>query len=423
MNATSPWPTAFLGDLVVQAKYGLSLRGSTTGETPILRMNCQDRGRVVFRDIQYVSIDAKTLANYRLEEGDLLFNRTNSYELVGRTALFSGQLAAVFASYLIRLKVDRRRVDPEFLNFYLNWAPIQRQLKQFASRGVSQSNISASKLRDLEVVVPSVAQQRAIAAILAKIQEGIDVQISIVATLKELKAVTMAKLFREGLRRESPKETEIGTVPKSWAVQRLGDLLVEPLRNGHSAVVSHEANAIPTLTLTAVTKRRFTRQNVKMTAADPKFVADLWLRDGDVFVERANTREMVGLAALYRGPSDLAIFPDLLIRVRVDQRRILPEFLVEWLLSQTTRQYYKSRCSGAATSMLKIDQQVVAETLIPVPSPPEQEEIKDVISTLDRSLEVAVTRVELLGELFESTLNGLMSGAIRCPVEARAQHT
>lgn len=410
-----------LGAVVRQAQYGLSVRGQRVGKTPILRMNCQERGRVIFRDLQYVDLDERTLKAHLLERGDILFNRTNSFELVGRTAFYDSDISAVFASYLVRLKLDRNRVDPAYLTYYLNWSPTQRRLKTLASRGVSQANISASKLKDFEVSLPPIEEQRAAAAVMSKLQEALDVQTRIVATLKELKAATMSKIFREGFRGEPLKQTEIGAIPESWSVTPLGTLLAEPLRNGHSAVASHSSDAIPTLTLTAVTKRRFTRENVKMTAADPEVVADLWLRDGDIFVERANTREMVGLAALYRGTSDFAIFPDLLIRVRVDERQIVPELLLEWLLSPATRQYYQSRCGGAATSMLKIDQQAVSETLIVVPSLSEQEEIRTTISSLDHSVEVAEIRVQLLTELFDTALTGLMSGAMN--VEALENRT
>lgn len=148
------WEVVPLGQLLRTAQYGLSVRGEKTGRYPILRMNCQEEGEVVFRDLQYVDLDEITFNAFKLNDGDILFNRTNSIDLVGRTAIFRGTEAAVFASYLIRLCLDERMILPDFLNYYLNLERAQVALKTLATRGVSQSNISASKLRLFHVPLP-----------------------------------------------------------------------------------------------------------------------------------------------------------------------------------------------------------------------------------------------------------------------------
>jgi type I restriction enzyme S subunit len=84
--------------------------------------------------------------------------------------------------------------------------------------------METASLEYLLVPVPPLPEQRAIAAVLSKIQAAVEVQDKIVATLKELKAATMAKLFREGLRGEPLKQTEIGEIPESWGVVQLAEL-------------------------------------------------------------------------------------------------------------------------------------------------------------------------------------------------------
>src|SRR6266496_4478863 len=103
------------------------------------------------------------------------------------------------------------------------------------------------------------------------------------------------------------------------SMERLASLLAEPLRNGHSARASDTGEGIRTLALTAVTRSEFTESNTKHTVADPSRVRDLWLRPGDILVERANTPELVGISALYTGSSGWAIYPDLIIRIRVNE--------------------------------------------------------------------------------------------------------
>ncbi len=86
------WKVVPIDEVLTCGQYGLSVRGETEGEIPILRMNCQIDGRVYFSDLQYVNLTSEILNKFLLKKGDVLFNRTNSYELVGRTSIFdSGQ--------------------------------------------------------------------------------------------------------------------------------------------------------------------------------------------------------------------------------------------------------------------------------------------------------------------------------------------
>ena len=189
------WEFCPIGEFAHQMQYGLSIRGSGSGTYPILRMNCQQEGKVIFRDLQYVDIDNKTADTYRVNQNDLLFNRTNSYELVGRTAIVEQTTDAVFASYLVRVAVDESRVQPRFLNYFLNWDAVQSELKKLASRGVSQANISAGKLKKFPVPVPSLNEQNEIDDILDAIDRKIDLHRRKRAALEELFNALLHKLM------------------------------------------------------------------------------------------------------------------------------------------------------------------------------------------------------------------------------------
>lgn len=194
------WNVVTLGDHLAQAQYGLSVRGQVAGRYPILRMNCQLNGEVVFHDLQFVDIDEKTFAAFRVNDGDLLFNRTNSYELVGRTAIFRSDRDAVFASYLIRLSLDENEFVPEFLNYYLNQSSVQADLKRFASRGVSQANISASKLKTFSVPRADLSEQREIVNKLQVIDRKISVHVRKQIVLQELFKSLLSQLMTGQIR-------------------------------------------------------------------------------------------------------------------------------------------------------------------------------------------------------------------------------
>jgi type I restriction enzyme S subunit len=169
------WDVVPFEQVLTLGQYGLSVRGQAAGQYPILRMNCQLNGRIHFDDVQFVDLDETTFRAFALEDGDILFNRTNSIDLVGRTAIFHSTRPAVFASYLIRLRLDNSQMSPDFVNYYMGMESTQQALKLLATRAVSQSNISASKLKTFHVPKPGKPEQDEIAGILQTVDEKIAV--------------------------------------------------------------------------------------------------------------------------------------------------------------------------------------------------------------------------------------------------------
>lgn len=194
------WEVVPLGRYLLLAQYGLSIRGQQVGRYPILRMNCQLGGKTIFRDLQFVDIDQKTFVAFQIKDGDLLFNRTNSFELVGRTSIFRSGREAVFASYLIRLTLDQSEYYPEFVNFYFNQPSVQADLKRLASRGVSQSNISASKLKEYYIPKTSLDEQREISGILQSVDRKIEIHERKRTALQELFKTMLHKLMTAEIR-------------------------------------------------------------------------------------------------------------------------------------------------------------------------------------------------------------------------------
>ncbi|MDR1163388.1 MAG: restriction endonuclease subunit S [Candidatus Accumulibacter sp.] len=195
------WDILTINDVALATQYGLSVRGQPQGRFPILRMNCQDDGRVVFRDLQYVDLDEATFAAFRLEAGDLLFNRTNSIEHVGRTAIFEDECDTVFASYLVRLRVNASRCVPQFLNYFMNRREVQSDIKRFASRAVGQANINATKLRMVAFPLPATLdEQREIVAILDALDRKIALHRQKRAVLEELFQSLLHKLMTSEIR-------------------------------------------------------------------------------------------------------------------------------------------------------------------------------------------------------------------------------
>ncbi|WP_265093706.1 restriction endonuclease subunit S [Raoultella ornithinolytica] len=124
---------------------------------PVLRMGNLQDGKIDWTSLAYTS-DPEEIKKYKLFAGDVLFNRTNSPELVGKTSIFRGEREAVYAGYLIRIKC-KENLNPEFLNYLLNSQDAKDYCYQVKSDGVSQSNINAQKLIAYTISVPSMVEQ------------------------------------------------------------------------------------------------------------------------------------------------------------------------------------------------------------------------------------------------------------------------
>lgn len=189
------WRIQSLGEVVSQIQYGLSLVGNVTGSYPILRMNNLVEGKIVPDNLQFVELDEGLLQKFLLRKGDVLFNRTNSYELVGKTALFDLNSDFIFASYLLRIVTQPENLLPTYLNFFLNWDVTQQRLKMLATRGVSQSNINASKLKQFRVAVPPLSEQTAIVSILNACEDKIAALDQEITLLEELFQALLEELM------------------------------------------------------------------------------------------------------------------------------------------------------------------------------------------------------------------------------------
>lgn len=157
MQLTAAWPLVSLGEVAKDFSYGSAAKSSKVGDVPVLRMGNIQNGSLDWEDLVYTS-DEVEINKYRLCIGDVLFNRTNSPDLVGKTAVFKGEREAVYAGYLIRVKCSEK-LNSDFLNYCLGSPAGRDYCWKVKSDGVSQSNINAKKLAAFEFELPSMAEQ------------------------------------------------------------------------------------------------------------------------------------------------------------------------------------------------------------------------------------------------------------------------
>ena len=133
---------------------------------------------------------------------------------------------------LLLLRVNKKILDPNFLHFLCCYYRAKGVFVKICSRSVNQSSINQAKLKALEIPLPPLLEQRNIAAVLGLVQRAIEQQERLIVLTTELKKALLHKLFTEGLRGEPQKQTEIGPVPESWEVKKLGEVISEDPKNG-----------------------------------------------------------------------------------------------------------------------------------------------------------------------------------------------
>lgn len=169
------WVRAPLKDLVPEAEYGISeaLDKNPQG-VPVLRMNNLANGRPELSDLKYSPVPAP--ARLELRYGDVLFNRTNSIDHIGKSGMWRDELPrAAFASYLVRINPDAARLIPEYLVEWLMHPVIRQRVRSISTVAIQQVNVNPTRLRELEIDMPiDPAEQRRIVASLYSCDEQIE---------------------------------------------------------------------------------------------------------------------------------------------------------------------------------------------------------------------------------------------------------
>jgi type I restriction enzyme, S subunit len=196
------WQKKTLGDVCENVEYGSSTKSKKQGKVPVLRMgNIQD-GKLDWDNLVYSDNKAE-IEKYLLKHNDVLFNRTNSPELVGKTAIYKSEMPAIFAGYLIRIHRKENLLDADYLNYFLNSQIALDYGKTVVISSVNQANINGTKLKGYPIPLPSISEQRTIVKKLDGLQQETQHIANIyerkLAALEALKTSLLHQAFTGGL--------------------------------------------------------------------------------------------------------------------------------------------------------------------------------------------------------------------------------
>ncbi|HHP7910193.1 restriction endonuclease subunit S [Acinetobacter pittii] len=152
------WDVGCIGDMLESVKYGSSDKATLEGEIPILRMNnLTYSGEMDLTDLKYIT-KVQADEKYLVKEGDILFNRTNSKELVGKTAVYVGPEPMAYAGYLVRART-KANYAPEYISAFLNSPWGKEKLQSMCKSIVGMANINAKEFQSIVLPIPPENEQ------------------------------------------------------------------------------------------------------------------------------------------------------------------------------------------------------------------------------------------------------------------------
>lgn len=154
------WKITTIGDITTDVRYGTSKPAIENGKYPYLRMNnLTFDGHLDLSDLKYIDVDDDELEKCVVRKGDVLFNRTNSIELVGKTAAFDLDEEMIIAGYIIRVRLGDCML-PDILAQYMNLEALKEKLRKMAKGAVNQANINAQELQSIKIYLPDMNSQK-----------------------------------------------------------------------------------------------------------------------------------------------------------------------------------------------------------------------------------------------------------------------
>ncbi|MDE6330849.1 MAG: restriction endonuclease subunit S [Muribaculaceae bacterium] len=192
------WLTNSFGELASSINYGTSLPATDGGKYPYIRMNnLTDNGYLDLSSLKYIDIPDAELDKCLVKKGDILFNRTNSREKVGKTALFDRNEEMVIAGYIIRVRANSEILNPVFAVRYMNLPEMKEHLRKICRGAVNQANINSKEMSSIPFLVPPIELQNQYTIKIEAIEGQKRLIESSIADLETLLASRMDYWFNE----------------------------------------------------------------------------------------------------------------------------------------------------------------------------------------------------------------------------------
>lgn len=404
------WEVARLGEVFhmqqgkamsPESRLGISPR-------PFLRTINALWGRIDLSTLDYMDFTDEEITKLCLRPDDLLVCEGGE---IGRTAMWRGEIEVCgYQNHIHRLRKRHEDIWPEFYMYWMQAAFLLFDL--YGGQGIKTTipNLSGGRLKSFLIPKPLFEEQRKIAKALSTIQRAIEQQDKIIEATKKLKKSLMHKLFTEGLNGEVQKETEIGLIPRSWEVVKLGEVVNFSKKPRTLNLNSFEE--IPFITMEMIPIERTHIEEYLLKKPD-KIPSGVYCENGDILLPKITPCFENGKQGIIKDiPCGFAFATTEVYPIKPKNNLLDKMFLFYFLIKPNIRKIIADKMQGT-TGRRRVPKDAVENTLIPLPLLPEQQEIARILNTVGKKIEVEAKRKATLRELFKTMLHKLMTGEIR----------
>jgi len=322
-------------------------------------------------------------------------------------------------------------IPPQFI-LWLFKSPLFRQFVDGLNTGSLIQHMFTSQIAEFCFPLPPLPEQRRIVARIEELFSRLDAGLAALRHAKaqlqryrqSVLAAAVTGQLTQAWREQHPQDDHADSsnlfgepLPRSWACQTLETFVSEGPRNGYSPKCGADAGGSIVLKLSATSSARMLLNEkttkVSLLPVDPKSHA--WLQPNDVLIQRANSLELLGSTAIYQGEANQYVYPDLMMRVRLEEASTR-KLLILYLNSILARNYFQRNATGVAGNMPKINGATLKALPIPVPPLAEQHQIvaevearTTAIDKLEAELDRQITRSN---RLRQSTLAAAFRGRL-----------
>lgn len=363
---------------------------------------------------------------FRIDSGDLIFSWSGTLAVVrweGGPAWLNQHLFKV---------IPVASVEKSLL-FHLLQASVAEMNKR--THGSTMKHIKRGELREFFLSIPAAAdEQQMLASVLDALDTAIHETEAIIAKLKAVKQGLLHDLLTRGIDAngelrplpvEAPhlyKDSPVGQIPKEWKFGPLQAWLNGKPKNGYSPQEAGEWTGIQMLGLGCLTTDGFEPTQLKAAPRGDGRLSAAMLANGDLLMSRSNTRDLVGLAGVYRDVGTPCTYPDLMMRLQPSPETS-GEFLQFVLRSPALRRQIQAHAVGTSGSMVKISGAIVSRLALAMPRENEQARILSCLSTGESRLNAETERILVLGDLKSGLMDDLLTGRVRVTPLLRAAGT
>lgn len=375
---------------------------------PYIRVTDFCNGSIDTSELKYIDEGTReTIRNYTISSEDLYISIAGTIGLVGCVPQsLSGANLTENAAKLCLLN----GVDKFYLRYVLN---SQNASEQFQDKMTSsgQPKLALFRIKSCTFPLPALAEQKIITekldTLLAQVEATKARLENTLETLKQFRQSVLAAAVSGKL----TEDWRDSSLPQ-WQKVKLIDVLESKPRNGKSPKGVDYETPYRNLTLSSTTTGKFIENQYKFVELDIDSDSYLWVKNGDILIQRANTIDYVGVSAIYEGEDDKYVYPDLIMKCRPNESA-LGKYLHLALSSEKVRKYFRDNATGTAGNMPKINQQVVSNAPISLPMLAEQHEIVSRVARLFAGADATEQQVNQALERVNNLTQSILAKAFR----------